>query len=561
MDLRKNIFRLFLMAILARVAMAATETPIGIQEAIEHRITTVIQEFDPQAIVFAQVSFKTTTQTLPGTPFVVKDFSVPNREGEIHLSKIDLLILTQSGHLPARVEAIVREVCGAFGPAPSIRVRALPHEMLKVVATPTPVPDSVKNAPKSDSLKVEFPKMDFPVPPDYGPVLSHLALIGAGLLVSIMLLLVSVSLGWQQLKRSIAQVASQMANAGGSANLSSISDAKEEATAIEAGMGGMAQNEGNQIYGDLPEEGIVALLTDCYWGEFDSYAAYVWRRLSVDQRKRIMKANDLLAEYIPFVIDLQEVNLGAEQEPYYLAPLPLARIANDTLTDLLRSTPALWARLSSLRKRAVQLKAREQVEMTNSGFDINAVDLPDFEHMDASPKRHLRRKVRAIPQSVPEEEELLNSETSMDMMESIPSLIWLSKLAPDDAREILQAFSATELASAWVGPETVLEQLINLIAPKKQNLLKSYQARVTPSRNSPVFAALHKMTVERMKYRETNPIPVEPVSAPEGEEYESAAEIAQEVSDESSNESEVSEEESAPSESDTSVEIPEDEAA
>ena len=81
-------------------------------------------------------------------------------------------------------------------------------------------------------------------------------------------------------------------------------------------------------------------------------------------------------------------------------------------------------------------------------------------------------------------------EFDLSAMRQMPSLVWSERLSDDLIREILKSFNVTDLASAWVGPESVLIRLHGLLPERKAKVLDSYLSSIKPSRESEAFSNL-----------------------------------------------------------------------
>jgi hypothetical protein len=72
----------------------------------------------------------------------------------------------------------------------------------------------------------------------------------------------------------------------------------------------------------------------------------------------------------------------------------------------------------------------------------------------------------------------------------IKSLVWLSLLPEEEIRAKLEQVDAKSLASAWVGPEEMLDRLESFLPERKKELLRNYRQRITAQRDSDSFVWL-----------------------------------------------------------------------
>ena len=113
--------------------------------------------------------------------------------------------------------------------------------------------------------------------------------------------------------------------------------------------------------------------------------------------------------------------------------------------------------------------------------------------------RVLKRKTKIYFENVEEEQEILEMDLPLETKETVYTLGWLADINEDKAKEILQGYSARDLATAWIGPDYVLDKLMGYMPVRKQDLLKSYLETTEPNRQSPVFQGLHEAAIEVMK--------------------------------------------------------------
>ena len=76
------------------------------------------------------------------------------------------------------------------------------------------------------------------------------------------------------------------------------------------------------------------------------------------------------------------------------------------------------------------------------------------------------------------------------LIESFPSLTWMTYLRDEDIQEILDSFSAKELSIAWHAPEETLEKLESYLPQDKIELLNTYKEKIQTNRNNSVYQDL-----------------------------------------------------------------------
>jgi hypothetical protein len=255
----------------------------------------------------------------------------------------------------------------------------------------------------------------------------------------------------------------------------------------------------------LHDDGMLALLSDCYWCEQDAFGAFVWRRLPADRKIALMERMPALEDYGRFLMNVSESDLGVDQDPSYLRPLPIAHLDMQTLTKVALAHPRLLFRLSPLRSAALRLRPKERLMLNKTAEkeetrpERGKTDLPELPRTGSTP-RFLKRNVMIEIHSEDEELEVLDMENKdISLIAQVPSLGWLRMLPRETAIEILRPLSARDLATAWVGPARVLEETFEFLSEKKKEMLKSQLERTIPSRNSPVLIFIHQRIVEEIQ--------------------------------------------------------------
>ena len=493
-----KLFQLALWILLfGAVGLASTrEGVIQLQQTLENRITPIAKTIDPQSLVYIRIHYKKKNISLPGTPFVVQNLALQDAAGAIEILNIDITVLTEKDSFPRATLNLISEITSSAGPV-NVHVRKLPEELQSKLSHEIQQP--IK-APSFFSDLIEKWKKD--------SVTDQLRIVLEIVLsvVFVMLLTLLAGLSWKVPKvlktgfRSVSNAveSSMQERSSDSLKAKPAPSSASENRIVAANL--TSTPEQNEIFRTLPTEGLVALLADCYWSLKDSYATHVWKRIPVDKRTSIIEKHKFLSEYAVFLRSVTEENLGWEQDPYYLSPLPINHLDNRILTDVVRQAPYLIHWISSMRLNNLHLGAREKIEMTRKGLISEGATSPNFKKMPPSPLRQLQLRIEIPIISVREEKEVLAiPELSVDLMATIPSLGWLLKVPKKQLAPMLDSFSARELAEAWIGPKEVLANLAGLLPDKKRMLLESYREKIRPSRQAPAFQALHKACVDYLR--------------------------------------------------------------
>jgi len=463
-----------------------TDALVQTQSYLESRISPLVHRIDPDAMVFVKLVPRRSSAPLPLTPFILKD--LPLQDGaELVLQRLDVVVLTDRADLGKETIRTIQEICRGFGPSPVIRIRPMPAR---------PVVDAPPAAPPPEDWKTRL-----------GTLFSSRLAVAAGIAGTsgaalVLLLLVALSLrgGTRAIGRDLGSAIGRVAAALETGGLD-----RERAAVGRTGRntsvtGTTEFAARDSVFASLSEQSLLALLSDCYWGSFDGYAAFVWRRIPIPVKTALLQHWHALEEFVAHLVGMPEQDLGVDHEPYYLSPLPLWHIDSAGVTALVLKSPVLLYRISSLRRAGLELSTKQRVELTTLALAGKSTYIPEFANLPPSPSRRFRRNLKVNIQTIEEEAEVLKlPDLSPDLMESIPSLGWLSEMPKATIEEILRPFSAKELASAWIAPPDVLETLGACLAPKKLELLRSYVTHTPPSRGSEVFAKLHASAIARRR--------------------------------------------------------------
>ncbi|MGK5084270.1 hypothetical protein WDW37_13320 [Bdellovibrionota bacterium FG-1] len=512
------IFLILLLPATAGIREAAAdsrETLFRLQRQLEERISPIVKSFDRQAFVFVSLQAKQQDHALPMTPFVLKNVSVEDGRGDLAIARVDVRLVTRKQSVPQGVLRLIENLLADLGPRPTIKVDPLPEALYSDEnAMDARTAYELKSAndaklemeKKAAALeaKLAVPKVDYykVITDDLralvtGPIGLGI-LTAVGLFVFLFLLIIwsamrGKSTMLKALNDGFERLGAAMEQGGGGRNPEAGTFRETENTQVSQGaQSGEPGTTGSELYNSFTDEGLLALLTDCYWSECDEYGAYLWRRIPVPRKKALLDAAPFLQDYAGHLQNQAENNLKNDQDPYYIFPLPVWHLDNAVLTDVVRKNKSLFSKLSSLRIESMSFTALERIELARGGVD-RLTQPPDFAGLKPSAIRSLRKQVRLNTISIEEERGLLGlAEVTTEIVQAAPSLGWLLLIDPKMAEAVLKTYSARDLATAWIGPPEILEKLMTVIPPKKAKLLISYASRIQPSRNSAVFRAIHE---------------------------------------------------------------------
>lgn len=98
----------------------------------------------------------------------------------------------------------------------------------------------------------------------------------------------------------------------------------------------------NEVIDQLSSESLVALLSDCYWCELDTYAAYIWLKLSVNTKKEVLGLWEFMSEYVNYISQLEPTIQSYHKDPYYLTPLDFKNYNNNQIRELISKNKTLF---------------------------------------------------------------------------------------------------------------------------------------------------------------------------------------------------------------------------
>lgn len=444
----------------------------AIRRSIKQETSNIIHNIDPKASIYVKLTPVTTEISLPGTPFNLEDLTLKNPEGAIILKEVNIKVFTRQDDIPKDFTNYIEQyVFDAYGVKPTIEIskfdNALNWSRLVIFDVLT----------KPESFITAF--------------LTLIIVIFS--LVFVLFYRTSKTEFNRTLIKGIDKISESLESSPDTPYLDKDENNKRATITSDE------MDFDKDLIANLPNEGLLNLIADCYWSEKDSYAAYVWKFIGIEKRKYILEQSTWLKEYLKYLAEVAPEPGGYHQDPYYLSPLPLWHLNNDELVKEVKKNKDLFYQLPQCRTDNMLISAMEKIGLLKSKSISSSVHLADFKNKKASQPRKLKISIKLNIQSIDEERKLLDGGLSFEIMESIPSLGWLSTLSNEKIEAILKNFSAAELASAWIGPEEVLDKLKTCIAEKKFKLLNSYLEKITPNRSSRVFFLLHKSSIEELK--------------------------------------------------------------
>ncbi len=467
------------------------------ETSLENSLTQIVKSYDENAFVIVSIKSSIVgVQDLPLLPFVIEDSSALAAQSNTNLGKAQIQIFASEeppSNLRAMIQNIVKQKnlqIGSINYQNQVRVPK--------VIEPEKKPELEAPKPLENPSTLDFKKMTDILQKGFDTVsnMSQKLMMIVGALSLTFLLLVFLILS--ELKRG-SKTTGSVLQSGFSTLVSSLEQAQGNSRS-EATAAAMATNSSIKD-SQYSITHLTAALCDCYWSETDSYASYIWRNMTVQQKETTIQTHTWLKDYAVSLSNVVPEDLGFLEDSYYLSPLPIEKISNTELKNILDQTPSMYHLLPQVRAEKLSLTLKERIELMNSSrapFDISII-----QKAPESPKRMLEFEQTLNVTDEAEELEILNDvDSGLTLVKRVPSLGWLLRLTPTEQADILKPYSAKDLASAWVGPIEVLEQISKNIPEKKYQMMLSYSQKLKASRNNPVFKSIHKATVQILKAQE-----------------------------------------------------------
>ena len=459
------------------------ETMLQMQHQVEQRVLSLVKPYDPSALVFARIYLKTESKVLPGTPFFAKDLTVQGEMGLSSISKALVIIMSQKKPFSQTVLDTAKGVLEAEKIPVVFQVDELPAELRA----------SEKIEPKEGRENTQIWREGVDQLRYVYRVLLGLAVLGLIAAIIADLTRRNNSALLKLLEDGISKMTSVDGNS-----------VTREPTSVQAAPASAREDLGREFRGDewaqYPEETLEACLADCYWCYRDAYAHFVWKQLTAQKKKQLIARIPFVTDYVNHFSLLNQSNEGWIDDIAYLDPIQTHQLSNEDLAQALKKQPSLYGMLSKMRQAALPLEVHERIMLSRLPGRETANEKMSLGVVPASALRALRKRLQLEIRSDDQERSLLSfSPFSLELAEDVPSLGWLLQV-PEEARsQILERFSARDLASAWVAPAEILSQIEKFVPEKKMEVVRSYVSSRSGSRTAPAYLEIHRIVVEILR--------------------------------------------------------------
>lgn len=428
----------------------------NLQNLIETRSNGILKVWDKDAYVTVDVEVTAVTKALPGVPFLFKLEETDNKKTK--LKSLEIKIFTKLEKLPESYEGYIKSLEEKYRIKPTVSL--IKHNPLK---------DN-----ESGQGKNEF---------------SYIKYFASAFIVMAFLILVVIFRGSGKLltllEGQLSSLSSVIQSSSG-ASSSSINSTSNNQSFASGKTSFEINTTANSLWEEMGIDTIIALLTDSYWCEQDNYASYVWKKLNLKQRSQILEKKVLLPDYINYISEIEAIEKKYTDDPYYFNPMQISHLSNVELLKIIEEHPVIYNSISKMRRESLPIKAKDRIKLasvkTAENLDIQ------FQNIQASESRVISAGEVFSFESFEEELEIISMDgLTVDIMKNYLSLAWLLKIDVNETQDILSSYTAKQLASIWIAPDSILEQLTKLVPNKKMELVNSYLQSNKPSRDNHLY--------------------------------------------------------------------------
>jgi hypothetical protein len=253
----------------------------------------------------------------------------------------------------------------------------------------------------------------------------------------------------------------------------------------------------NSSFQKIPDHSLLALWSDCYWTENDEYAHFVWNQLSWNQKEFLLKTWAPSFGYMKYVTSLETKDLGLENDPAYLLKMNMENLSTDDLSSEVVKNNSLWKFISQIRRNSLNFN----LEMQKKCTEAKPMAVKEFNFKNSLNFRNFNLNNEMLYPSLKEEEALYSNPKKLNPSEKLRlnSLLLVAWMPAEARAQLFSQYSATDLASAWSGPEALLNDISKSLPELKLVLLNSYVKQFKADRNSESFKSLVQNAINYFK--------------------------------------------------------------
>lgn len=473
---------------------------VELETKITEKVRGIIAPIDPDAIIYTNVYIKKIQTELTGTQMATMGFMATSDVQKIDdadIQSIDVAILSTKPEFPKEVSKLVEAVVLGISKKGKVSISKMEEATFQAIQT-----------------NKEFSKMQAENSKKIGEVAEsfYSLLIWFGVLVTTGFAAVQFVVS-KLTHKSLSQTANDIVEK--LAMISSSSAAPEPLRPVqslpdlpELGFQNAAPSRSPSdsshkpnIFDSLSAKTLIAILSDAYWCEQDSYAAWLWSQLNPKVQSQLLLSWPTLSSYVRYLDSVSAIEESFHFDSSYLSPAEFQHLSNPAILEFLKSQPKAWGKLSLMRRKNISLGLKERIEFSKYAAEQTNVAWPH----QPSELRVLPQQIEISRLSVEDEMAILENPEMIpeNMRANLPSLVWLFLCPLEIRNQILQSLPAQNLAEIWIGPENMLKELESSLPEKKQALLRDYLGITKPNRGSSTLKQISLKAVKALK-----PIPV-----------------------------------------------------
>ena len=478
------------------VAHANLSMRLDLEEKMQEKVSGVVTSFDPHAAVTVAITLKKLDVVLPGASsqgVILESTATSSGISAQDIERIKVTISSKKSLFPKLFEQVIETSLGV--PRGKVTIE-FNENLLAFVKSPIQLLSD--ESQKFNNTFNEFEQK-----------LYHFFYIGLGALGVLSGFLVLNAFGVFAFKRASRDQVKAIQDIGNEFK----SRSKSAPQAAQAASGQEFQNSKLQNTADvhsplratgnddesiaaLSIDSLVSLISDCYWSRKDGYAAYLWTKMNIEQKKSLINNWNKAERYSEYLIEIEPRAENFHHHPYYFKASPLIHVSNEDLVGLIREDAGVWNVCSPIRKKEFHFSVVELIQLNSqqnnkkARYEFNGISEArnfnqslDFGQISESDELSIFQNPNIIPES---------------MRGQIMSIVWFALLPLETRKEMLLDWPASQLSEIWIGPDFLLEKLKESISEKKLPLVLEYQSKMIKNRRDQMMEQIVRDSLKNL---------------------------------------------------------------
>lgn len=496
----KILIQLLILISLSGISWAQQSETLSVVVELETKITEkvrgIISPIDPDAIIYTNVNVKKINTELTGTQMATMGFMATSDVSKIDdadIQSIDVTVLSTKPEFPKEVSKLVETVVLGISKKGKVTITKMEASTF----------DAIQKNKEFSKMQAENSKKLGEVAESFYSLLIWFGLLAIGGFAA-------VQFGISKLtQKSLNKTANDIVEK--LAMISSTSAAPEPLRPIasapdlpELGFQNSPSSRSphdssskSNALDSLSTKTLIAILSDAYWCEQDSYASWLWSQLNPKVQSQLLVSWPVLSSYVRYLDSVSAIEDSFHFDSSYLSPAEFHHLSNQALLDFLKGQPKAWGQISLMRRKSIPLGLRERIEFSKFSNEQIQVAWPH----QSSELRHLPQQLEISKLNIEDEIAILDNPEMIpeNMRANLPSLVWLFMCPLEIRNQILQNLPAQSLAEIWIGPEEMLKEIETSLPEKKLALLKDYLSITKPNRSSTTLKQVSLKAVQALK--------------------------------------------------------------